>query len=81
MDTFILLLAVVGLAVFIMDWMPTVSKVTGVSYSVFYTAGGFLLYALLPEHLPSPLPRENESAALHLTELHVQVGSCTEIRL
>ncbi|GAB3222210.1 cation:proton antiporter [Algoriphagus aestuariicola] len=71
MDTLMLLFIVVGLAVFVMAWMPTVSKETGISYSIFYTAGGYLIYMLFPESLPNPLPQQNEAATLHLTELIV----------
>lgn len=66
-----LLFIVVGLAIFVMAWMPTVSKETGISYSIFYTPGGYLIYMLFPESLPNPLPQQNEAATLHLTELIV----------
>ncbi len=74
MDDYILILTLVGAATFLMAWMPGLSKRTGVSYSVFYIAAGALLYLTIPEHLPDPLPKNNESLTLHLTELIVIIS-------
>ncbi|PZX59155.1 NhaP-type Na+/H+ or K+/H+ antiporter [Algoriphagus ratkowskyi] len=74
MNSFIVVLFIIGLVTFSMAWMPFLSKKLGVSYSVFYMAAGVLLYWLFPDHLPSPLPQENESVVLHLTELIVIIS-------
>ncbi|KQR93400.1 hypothetical protein ASG01_09435 [Chryseobacterium sp. Leaf180] len=46
----------------------------GISYSIFYVAAGFLLYLLIPDLLPNPLPQKNEGLTLHLTQLIVIVS-------
>ncbi|PZX46017.1 NhaP-type Na+/H+ or K+/H+ antiporter [Algoriphagus chordae] len=74
MNSFIVSLFIIGLVTFSMAWMPFVSKKLKVSYSVFYMAAGILLYWLFPDYLPNPLPQENESAVLHLTELIVIIS-------
>ncbi|CAD7810061.1 Na(+)/H(+) antiporter NhaH [Chryseobacterium aquaeductus] len=74
MDQYILILTVIGIAIFSMVWMPKISQFTGVSYSVFFVFFGFLLYLLFPQHLPNPLPQKNESITLHLTELIVIIS-------
>jgi len=74
MDQYILILTLTGLAAMGMAWMPAISKNTGISYSIIYVAAGALLYALLGEHLPNPLPQHNETATLHLTEIVVIIS-------
>lgn len=74
MDQYILILTVIGIAIFSMVWMPKISQFTGVSYSVFFVFFGFLLYLLFSQHLPNPLPQKNKSITLHLTELIVIIS-------
>jgi NhaP-type Na+/H+ or K+/H+ antiporter len=68
------LIFLVGVITFTVVWMPFLAKKTGISYSVYYLVTGIVLYKLFPEHLPNPLPLENETAALHLTELIVIIS-------
>ena len=57
-----------------MGWMPFLSKKTGISYSLFYVLMGIILYKLFPDSLPSPLPQDNVTVVLHLTELVVIIS-------
>jgi NhaP-type Na+/H+ or K+/H+ antiporter len=74
MDQFVLSIFILGLVTVSMAWMPAISKKLGISYSVFYLIGGIFLYSLFPEKLPSPMPKDNEEAILHLTELIVIIS-------
>ena len=74
MEPFIILIFIIGLISFSMVWMPALTSKIGISYSVFYLLAGIILYWLFSEYLPSPLPKENESAILHLTELIVIIS-------
>ncbi|GAA0880831.1 cation:proton antiporter [Algoriphagus jejuensis] len=74
MDPYILVITLIGLATFTMAWMPTISKRTRISYSVFYLVGGFLIYFFFSESLPSPLPQQNQTLTLHLAELIVIIS-------
>ena len=74
MDEYILLITVVGLAIFGMAWMPVFSKKIGISYAIFYVLAGALLYTLIPGSLPSPLPQKNEELTLRLAELVVIIS-------
>lgn len=57
-----------------MVWMPEFSKKTAIPYSVFYLVGGVLIYSLFSDSLPSPLPKDNDTAILHFTELIVIIS-------
>lgn len=74
MDQYLIILTVIGVATFSMAWMPKISEKTGISYSVFYVAAGFLLYLLIPDYLPNPLPQSNKGLTIHLTELIVIIS-------
>lgn len=74
MDQNLLILTLIGAATFLMAWMPAFSKKTGISYSVFYIIAGVFLYIIIPDYLPNPLPKNNESLTLHLTELIVLIS-------
>lgn len=65
---------IIGVATFAMPWISILSKKAGISYSLFYLLGGILLYSFFPEFLPSPLPAQNGTAILHLTELIVIIS-------
>ncbi|WP_229707547.1 cation:proton antiporter [Sphingobacterium alkalisoli] len=54
--------------------MPALTKRTGISYSLLYVAVGALVYLAWPNSLPSPLPQENTSLTVHLTELIVIIS-------
>lgn len=74
MDQYLIILVILGAAIFSVTWMPKISKKTGISYSIFYVATGFALYLLVPDILPNPMPQENEKLTLHLTELIVIIS-------
>ena len=74
MEEYYLLLGVIGAAVFAMTWMPTFTKLTGVSYSIIYVALGYLLYTCIPDILPAALPQKHETLTLHLSELVVIIS-------
>ena len=74
MSQYLLILTIIGIASFGTSWMPKISEKTGVSYSVFYLLAGILLYTFLPTYLPDPLPQNNDTLTLHLTELIVIIS-------
>lgn len=73
MQTYLLAMAIIGLATFSMAWMPSITKKTNISYSIFYVALGALLYSLLDD-LPLPDPLYDQEFTLHLTELAVIIA-------
>lgn len=74
MEQYPLLLTFIGLAVFTVAWMPTFSGKTGISYAILYLIAGFVLYSIFPEVLPDPLPQDDNTLTLHLTELVVIIS-------
>ena len=74
MNQYLLILILIGIATFGSMWMPKISKKTGISYSIFYMLAGVLLYLIIPEYLPDPLPQNNKNLTLHLTELIVIIS-------
>jgi NhaP-type Na+/H+ or K+/H+ antiporter len=74
METYIIIFILFGLSSFGMAFMPAVTKLTKVSYSVYYVAIGIILYLLMPDVLPSPLPTDNPELTVHLTEIIVIVS-------
>ncbi|MGF1924632.1 MAG: cation:proton antiporter, partial [Bacteroidia bacterium] len=74
MNQYILLMLLAGAASLGMAFMPAVTKKTGISYALFYVAIGAALYLLWPNTLPSPLPQDNNSLVMHLTELIVIIS-------
>lgn len=73
METFLVGMAILGIATLSMAWMPSVSKKIKVSYSIFYVIAGFLLYSFL-DGLALPHPLYKQEFTLHLTELAVIVA-------
>ena len=74
MGEYFFILALIGFAGFSMVWMPRITKVTGISYAVFYMLVGVLIYLALPQYLPNPLPQQNAILTLHLSELIVIIS-------
>ena len=74
MNQYILLVTIIGFAAIGMAWMPAISKRTGISYAIIYVFAGAVLYGLFGKHLPNPVPQNNETLALHLTELVVIIS-------
>ena len=74
MDQYLILITLIGLAAFVMAWMPAITKHTGVSYSIIYMAAGVLIYTFAPDILPRPDPAANNELAMHLTEMVVIIS-------
>ena len=73
-NTYIIILTLVGLAALGMAWMPAISRETGISYSIIYVLLGVALYASVGRFLPLPNPISSNKDTLHLTELVVIVS-------
>lgn len=74
MDQYVLVILLIGLSSLGMAFMPAISKRTGISYSLIYVAVGAIVYLLLPDFLPSPVPDQNRKLTLHVTELIVIIS-------
>ncbi|WP_316791445.1 cation:proton antiporter [Pedobacter frigoris] len=74
MDHYLPVLLISGLASLGMAFMPAISKRTGVSYSLIYLVAGVVIYLLLGDRLPSPLPASNIELTTHLTEIIVIIS-------
>ncbi|GEO07467.1 cation transporter [Adhaeribacter aerolatus] len=73
MDTYILVLTVIGVSSLAMAWLPGVLEKLPISYGIIFTTLGFLLYYFTPALLdPNPLP--NKELTVHITELGVIVS-------
>ncbi|MDB5263710.1 MAG: cation transporter [Adhaeribacter sp.] len=70
METYILVLTVIGISALSMAWLPSLLDKLPVSYSIIFITIGFLLYYFTPL-LPDPDPLQNEQLTVHLTELGV----------
>ncbi len=73
MDSYILVLTLVGIAALSMAWVPKLLENSFISYPILFVAAGALVY-LLPLNLPSPDPIWNEKYVVHLTELSVIIS-------
>ncbi|MFD2163141.1 cation:proton antiporter [Paradesertivirga mongoliensis] len=71
---YFLLLALIGLAAFGMAWMPAISRITRISYSIIYLVLGILSYLFIPDILPVPDMTEHREIAVRVTELVVIVS-------
>ena len=71
MNEYFLILTLIGLAAFGMAWMPAISKITGVSYSIIYLIAGVLIYYFFPDVLPSPDVMSKEGLTVRFTEMIV----------
>jgi NhaP-type Na+/H+ or K+/H+ antiporter len=74
MNTYVISLAVIGIAALGMAWMPSISEKTKVSYAILYVLIGVVLYSLLGKYLPAADPMKYEDVTIHLTELVVIVS-------
>ena len=70
METYIIILTVVGLSALAMAWLPGLLEKLPVSYSIIFVTVGFLLYYFTPL-LPDPDPLQNEELTVRLTEIGV----------
>ena len=74
MNTYIIVITIIGLAAFGMAWMPSISQKTKISYSILYVLVGILLYMLFGRLLPLPDPIMENDMTLHLTEMVVIIS-------
>ncbi len=73
MDSYIIIMTLIGVAALGMAWMPLITRKTRISYTIFYVLLGVLAYRFIPG-LPDPLPQHNPEYALHLSEIIVLVS-------
>jgi sodium/hydrogen antiporter len=73
-DSYILVMAIMGLAALGMAWMPSLSQVTRISYAIIYVIFGALLYKLFGSLLPLPDPISKNEFTVRLTELVVIIS-------
>ncbi|HZI01404.1 MAG TPA: sodium:proton antiporter [Flavisolibacter sp.] len=74
MQTYIIILTLIGFAALGMAWMPSISRQTKISYSIFYVLMGMVLYLTLGKLLPLPDPISKNENVLRLSELVVIVS-------
>lgn len=73
METYIIILAILGGASLMMAWMPIITRKLKISYSIVYVILGFVLYRFI-DVLPEPNPTKEINTTLRLTELVVIVS-------
>src|SRR4028119_1919129 len=74
MNSYLLVITLIGIAAISMAWMPAISKRTGISYAIIYILAGVLLYLIFPDILPNPHPSLNKELTVHLSELVVIIS-------
>ncbi|MGV8880463.1 MAG: hypothetical protein ACOH2A_15705, partial [Sphingobacteriaceae bacterium] len=52
MNNYFLIILLIGLAAFGLAWIPAISKLTGISFSIIYLLAGVLIYTFFPNVLP-----------------------------
>lgn len=73
MDSYPLILAIIGITTLLMTLMPSITKKIKISYSIIYVLFGVLLYSLT-NILPLPDPLRKQTLTVHLTELVVIIS-------
>lgn len=73
MDSYLILIVVIGLAALGMAWMPHFTERTNISYAILYVIVGAILYALT-DALPFPNPLARRETTLRLSEMVVIVS-------
>lgn len=74
MNSYILILIVVGMTALGMAWMPTFTKATKISYSILYVGVGALLFLAAGNFLPLPDPISKSTVTVRLTEMIVIIS-------
>ncbi len=74
MDQYIIIIIIIGLAALGMAWMPSITRITKISYSLFYVILGAIIFLLFKNHLPVPDPIRYNSYAIRITELVVIIS-------
>jgi NhaP-type Na+/H+ or K+/H+ antiporter len=70
MNTYLLMITILGLCILVVAWLPPLLKTKPLSYTSVFVLLGVILY-LLPLDLPVADPLKNKTIATHLTELSV----------
>jgi sodium/hydrogen antiporter len=73
MENYVLILAMLGVALLAMAWMPGITALVRVSYSIIYVALGIILYSTL-DFLPEADPVRYTSFSVRLTEMMLIVS-------
>jgi sodium/hydrogen antiporter len=73
MDSYIISLVIIGIATLAMAWMPSISKRTGISYSIIYVLVGFLVHYFFDD-LMFLNPLKEGAITLHITEMVVIIS-------
>ena len=73
MDTYVLILLLIGAAVLGMAWMPSFTAKTGISDSVVYVLLGVIVFSIL-DTLPKADPILYPEYSIHITELVVVIS-------
>lgn len=73
MDTYLLVLMIIGVASLGMAWMPRLTRRIKISYSILYVLLGAILY-IFGDSLPLPDPIRKQTYTVHLTELVVIIS-------
>jgi NhaP-type Na+/H+ or K+/H+ antiporter len=74
LESYLLVMAVIGLAALGMAWMPSLTKMTKISYAIIYVLFGALLYKIFGSSLPLPDPISKNEFTVRLTELVVIIS-------
>ena len=74
MDSYIVILIIIGLAALGMAWMPAFTKATKISYSIVYVTVGAVLFTVAGNFLPLPDPISKGTETVRLTEMIVLVS-------
>jgi len=73
MDSYLILITVVGVAALGMAWIPFFTERTNISYSIIYVLTGAILYSIT-DALPFPDPLLEQESVLRLTEMVVIIS-------
>ena len=73
MDSYLILIIVVGVAALGMAWIPFFTQRTNISYSIIYVLTGAILYSIT-DALPFPDPLLEQEGVLRLTEMVVIIS-------
>ena len=74
MDSYVLVITIIGLSALGMAWFPSFSKYTQISYAIVYVLIGMLIFSVLGKWLPPALPMKYLDVSTHLTELVVIIS-------
>jgi len=72
--SYLIIITIIGLAALAMSWMPSITKISRVSYSIFYVIFGAALYLSFGSFLPHADPLEHSYFTLRFTEMVVIIS-------